>query len=61
MSIELNNPKSVLEKIDAAANFVAQMQLAYMVNDGQTFRNAFKRASELLFEAAQQIQEEKNL
>lgn len=59
MSIELDNPKTTLEKVDAAANFVEQMMLAHMVGDGTRFMLAKGKASRLLHEATQQLQERK--
>jgi len=58
MSIELENPKTVFEKIDAAANFVEQMMLSHMIKDEETFKKAHKKAGELLFNAMRQIEEE---
>ncbi len=57
MSIEMNNPKTFLEKVDAAANLVEQMYLAHMVKDEQKFKEAHEKASALLFEAIQEIEE----
>jgi hypothetical protein len=51
MSIEINNPKTLLEKVDAAANLVEQMFLAHMVKDEKMFSEAHNKASKLLFDA----------
>lgn len=59
MSIELENPKTLVEKIDAAANYVAQMLLAKTVRDDVQFEEAHARASRLLFEACQMAEESK--
>jgi len=56
MSINLDNPESLIEKIDAARNFVEQMYLAHKVGDETTFTNAHKRAGDLLFEAQLQAE-----
>jgi hypothetical protein len=58
MSIEMNNPKTLLEKVDAAANLVEQMYLAHMMKDDKTFDKAHKKAGTLLFEATQMIDED---
>ncbi len=55
MSIELDNPKTTYERVDAAANFVMQMRLAHQIKDERTFIMAHKRASELLAEALEEI------
>ena len=36
MSIEMENPKTTVEKIDAASNYVAQIRLAIMTGDTNT-------------------------
>lgn len=51
MSINLENPKTLIEKIDAARNFIEQMYLAHSIHDEATFIYAHKRAGDLLFEA----------
>lgn len=48
MSINLENPKTLIEKIDAARNFIEQMGLAHAIDERGT---AHKRAGDLLFEA----------
>ena len=57
MSIELDNPQTPLEMVDAAANFVAQMRLAHMVRDEATFTEAADRADTLLAEATRLLDE----
>lgn len=57
MSINLENPQTAFEKIDAAANFVEQMQLAHAIRDEERFKLAHKRAGELLFDAMRQMEE----
>lgn len=56
MSIEVDNPKTILEKIDAAANLVEQMNLAKITHDDAHFKKCHKKAGDLLFEAQLQIQ-----
>lgn len=58
MSIEMDNPQTVIEKIDAASNLIEQMVIAHMVKDEQRFRSAHTRASELLLDALNEMEEE---
>jgi hypothetical protein len=58
MSIEMDNPKTALEKIDAAANLVEQMYLSHMIHDEKTFKEAHRKAGDLLFGAMRQLEEE---
>lgn len=58
MSIEMNNPKTVYEKIDAAANLVEQMMLAHSIKDEAHFKVAHEKAGDLLFKAMRQIENE---
>lgn len=51
MSIEMENPKTLLEKIDASANLVAQMMLAHKMRDEKHFMEVYNKASILLNEA----------
>lgn len=57
MSIEMKNTKKVVEKIDAAANLVQQMNLAHMLRDEAHFKEAHKKASQFLFDALRQLEE----
>jgi hypothetical protein len=57
MSINLKNPKTLLEKLDAAANLVEQMYLAHKVGDENRFKQAHDACSQLLFDAAQMAEE----
>lgn len=57
MSIEMENPKTLLEKVDAASNYVEQMMLAHMIKDEERFKQAHKEASGLLFDATRMIEE----
>jgi hypothetical protein len=56
MSIEMDNPKTAREKIDAAANLVEQMNMAKMINDNGHFTKSHKRAGDLLFKALRQLE-----
>jgi hypothetical protein len=58
MSIEIENPTTLLEKVDAAANLVAQMRLAHMMHDEKQFNYAYQKASTLLADATSMIDEE---
>lgn len=57
MSIEMKNPKTLLEKVDAAANWVQQMYLAHMVRDETKFKEAHKKVTELLGDAVEMADE----
>lgn len=57
MSIEMKNPKTVYEKIDAAANLVEQMNMAHMIKDEEYFAKVHKEAGDLLFKAMRQLEE----
>lgn len=60
MSIEMGNPKTLLEKIDAASNLVEQMFLAHMMKDEAKFKEVHKKAGELLFDAVRMADEAEN-
>jgi hypothetical protein len=51
MSIEMQNPKTLVEKIDAAANYVAQMLLAHKTGNEQRLLDGHNKAQELLGDA----------
>lgn len=57
MSINLKNPETVLGMVDAAANYVAQIRLALMVNDEPRAMLALGQAERLLFNATRKIEE----
>ncbi len=57
MSIEMNNPKTLLEKVDAAANLVQQMHLAHIMKDEDKFKEAHNQATTLLADAVEMIDE----
>ncbi len=48
MSIEMENPKTLVELIDASANLVAQIRLAMATKDNGHATKCVDRASELL-------------
>lgn len=51
----MQNPKTTLEKADAAANYVQQMFLAHQVNDPKMFAEAHRKASELLADVIDEL------
>jgi regulator of replication initiation timing len=57
MSINLENPETVLGMVDAAANYVAQIRLALMVGDKTRAMHAVEQAERLLFNATCKIEE----
>lgn len=58
----MNNPKTAIEKIDAAANLVEQMNMAHMIKDDKHFAKCHTKASKLLFDALRQMDgDEKHL
>lgn len=60
MSIEMENPQTLLEKIDAAANLVQQMYLAHMIRDDVKFKEAHQQATRLLADATTMADEIEN-
>lgn len=59
MGIEMDNPQTVPEKLDAAGNLVEQMMLAHNTKDEGHFRKVHARAGELLFQAQRQLEEDR--
>ncbi len=57
MSINLENPVTVLGMVDAAANYVAQIRIAMMVGDKSRAMHAVEMAERLLFNATCKIEE----
>ena len=51
MSINLENPKTLLGKVDAAANLVEQMGLAHQMHDNAHFSKVKQQTARLLSEA----------
>lgn len=58
MSINMKDPKTALEKIDAASNHVEQIRLALMTGDKERAMMSVEKASQLLFDAQQLMEEE---
>jgi hypothetical protein len=56
MSIEMDNPKTPIEKIDAAANLVSQMLLANTLRDAKHFKGCHDKAAKLLYDAMRQLE-----
>jgi len=56
MSIEMEDPKTVMEKVDAAANLVEQMHMAHRLGDETRFKYAHQRAGHLLLEAMEALE-----
>ena len=61
MSIEMENPKTVAEKMDAAANLVEQMNLAHTIRDEEHFKKCHQKAGDLLFKAMRQLEEQEGV
>lgn len=55
MSINIDNPKTTLEKMDAASNYVAQIQIALVAGDISHAKLAAEKASRLLFDATNKL------
>lgn len=56
MSINLENPETILGKVDAASNFVAQIRLALMIGDTKHAMRAVEQAERHLFNALGQLE-----
>jgi len=57
MSIEMENPETLLEKVDALTNLVEQMLLAHRMRDEQKFNEAHDKAAQIGFEVLEALQE----
>lgn len=57
MSIEMDNPETLLEKVDAITSLVEQMLLAYRMRDEQRFNEAHDKAAQLGNEVMESLQE----
>lgn len=57
MSIEMENPQTIKEKVDAAANLVEQMQLAHMIHDEAHFQDCHRKVGPLLVDALRMLEE----
>lgn len=51
MSIEMENPKTIVELIDAAANLVEQMNMAKTIGDDKHFAKCHQKTGEFLHQA----------
>lgn len=58
MSINLENPDTVLGMVDAAANYVAQIRLAISVRNLAHASKCAEHAERLLFNAVRKIEED---
>lgn len=57
MSIEMKNPKTPLEKADAASNLIEQMFLAHTIRDEKKFADVHMRAGKIMFDLCRQLEE----
>ncbi len=60
MSIEMDNPQTPLEKVDAAANWVQQMFLSHMIKDESKFKEAHQKATSLLADVTDYLDNQEN-
>ena len=58
MSIAMDNPNTIEEKLDVIGNLIQQMYLAHTVHDEATFKAAHKRAGDLVWEVIETLKEE---
>jgi hypothetical protein len=58
MSIEMDNPKTALEKADALTNLIEQMSLAHRTHNEAMFKKAYNKAGEIGFDLVQMLGEE---
>lgn len=56
MSINMDNPQSLSEKLDALTNLIEQMYLAHRVHDELHFLMAHKQAAKLGFDLQRMIE-----
>jgi hypothetical protein len=57
MSTEIDNPETLLEKVDALTNLVEQMLLAHKMRDEKKFNEAHDKAAQIGFEVLEALQE----
>lgn len=57
MSIEMQNPETIMEKVDAAANLIEQMMMAHAIKDEAKFEEAHQKAGNFLFDAMRLMEE----
>ena len=55
MSIEMENPTSTYERVDAALNYVFQMNMAKSIKDEEHYKFSFDKAVSLLSEAIEEL------
>jgi hypothetical protein len=60
MSIELENPETVLGKVDAAWNYVEQIRLALNIGDTAHAMTCVSNAAILLSVAVEQLEKEES-
>lgn len=60
MSIEMENPQTLVELIDAASNWVAQIRLADAIGDKNHISKAISEAERLLSIALEKAEELEN-
>lgn len=58
MSIDLDAPETVLGKVDAALNFLAQLRIARMIGDESRIELAMGEINRHLTNALEQLEEE---
>lgn len=57
MSINLENPETVMGKVDAALTFIAQIRIALMIGDMKQVDRALEEANRHLVNAMAQLEE----
>ncbi len=57
MTIEMENPETALELVDAAANLVGQMYLAHRMSDSDRFDEVYEKAASFLYRATRQLEQ----
>ena len=57
MSIEMKNPQTLVEKLDAASNLVAQLKLSHDVGDKPHFARTYEKAIKLVMDALDAVQQ----
>jgi hypothetical protein len=58
MSIEIENPTTLLEKADALTNLIEQMYLAHRTHNEPMFEKAHKKAGEIGFDLVVELSED---
>jgi len=59
MSIEMEKPVTLVEKLDTLTNLIEQMFIAHQVGNEALFRESHAKAARLSFEAMQLAEEKK--